>query len=180
MCGQSDPYRDCSAGGVLGGWISWQATSLSEIGYIISLNDVNPPAVNSTGTGRRIANRRSKRLSAFGWYGGKFSHLDFLVPLIPDDAIHFCEVFGGSAAVLLNVKPYPVETYNDLDSELVNFFETLRDQGPNLMKSIGLTPFSREELARACRPEKGLTRLERAQVLYPGAPNSYRTGADKQ
>ena len=133
------------------------------------------PAVNSTGTGRRIASRRSKRLIAFGWYGGKFSHLDFLVPLIPEDATHFCDVFGGSAAVLLNIKPYPVETYNDLDSELVNFFETLRNQGPKLIKAIGLTPFSREELARACTPEKGLTRLERARRFYIRARQT-RTG----
>ena len=133
------------------------------------------PAVNSTGTGRRIASRRSRKLIAFGWYGGKFSHIDFLAPLFPADATHFCDVFGGSAAVLLNVGPYPVETYNDLDSELVNFFETLRGQEPELMKAIGLTPFSREELARACEPAAGLTRLERARRFYVRARQT-RTG----
>ena len=133
------------------------------------------PAVNSTGTGRRIASRRSKKLIAFGWYGGKFSHIDFLAPLFPEDATHFCDVFGGSAAVLLNVGPYPVETYNDLDSDLVNFFETLRGQGPELMRAIGLTPFSREELARACEPTAGLTRLERARRFYVRARQT-RTG----
>ena len=133
------------------------------------------PKVNSTGTGRRIAKRRSKRLIAFGWYGGKFSHLDFLAPLIPTDATHFCDVFGGSAAVLMNVGPYPVETYNDLDSELVNFFETLRNQGPKLVKAIGLTPFSREELMRACTPEDGLSKLERARRFYIRARQT-RTG----
>ena len=133
------------------------------------------PAVNSTGTGRRIASRRSRKLIAFGWYGGKFSHIDFLAPLFPADATHFCDVFGGSAAVLLNVGPYPVETYNDLDSELVNFFETLRGQEPELMKAIGLTPFSREELARACEPTAGLTRLERARRFYVRARQT-RTG----
>ncbi len=43
-----------------------------------------PPTVNASGTGRRVAPhssfRRSKRLIAFGWYGGKFSHLDFILP----------------------------------------------------------------------------------------------------
>ena len=133
------------------------------------------PAVNSTGTGRRIASRRSRKLIAFGWYGGKFSHIDFLAPLFPADATHFCDVFGGSAAVLLNVGPYPVETYNDLDSDLVNFFETLRGQGPELRREIGLTPFSREELARACEPAAGLTRLERARRFYVRARQT-RTG----
>ena len=133
------------------------------------------PKVNATGTGRRIARKRSKRLIAFGWYGGKFSHLDFLLPLIPQDASHFCDVFGGSAAVLLNAKPYMIETYNDLDSELVNFFEALRNQGPKLIKAIGLTPFSREELVRACTPEQGLSKLERARRFYIRARQT-RTG----
>lgn len=133
------------------------------------------PKVNSTGTGRRIAKRRSRRLIAFGWYGGKFSHLDFLLPLMPRDATHFCDVFGGSAAVLLNTKPYMVETYNDLDSELVNFFEALRNQGPKLIKAIGLTPFSREELVRACTPQEGLSKLERARRFYIRARQT-RTG----
>jgi DNA adenine methylase len=26
---------------------------------------------------------RPKKLIAFGWYGGKFSHLDWLLPLLP-------------------------------------------------------------------------------------------------
>ena len=133
------------------------------------------PAVNSTGTGRRIASRKSKKLIAFGWYGGKYSHLDFLIPLLPGDATHFCDVFGGSAAVLMNVGPYPVETYNDLDSELVNFFQTLRNQRTELIKAIHLTPFSREELVIACTPEEGLSRLERARRFYVRARQT-RTG----
>ena len=133
------------------------------------------PEVNATGTGRRIAKKKSGRLIAFGWYGGKFSHLDFLLPLIPTDATHFCDVFGGSAAVLLNLNPYMVETYNDIDSELVNFFETLRNQGSKLTKVISLTPFSREELYHACKPEKGLGKLERARRFYIRARQT-RTG----
>ena len=34
---------------------------------------------------------------AFGWYGGKYSHLDWILPLLPK-AQHYCEPFGGSAA----------------------------------------------------------------------------------
>ena len=133
------------------------------------------PQVNSSGTGRRIASRRRKRLIAFGWYGGKFSHLDFLLPLIPRDAIHFCDVFGGSAAVLINMEPYAVETYNDIDSELVNFFRTLRSQRDKLIEAIGLTPFSRQELAVACKPERNLSELERARRFYVRARQT-RTG----
>ena len=91
------------------------------------------------------------------------------------DATHFCDVFGGSAAVLLNVGPYPVETYNDIDSELVNFFGILRDQDKELIRAIGLTPFSREELARACEPAMNLSQVERARRFYIRARQT-RTG----
>ena len=135
---------------------------------------ISPPA-NSTGTGRRIAPRRGKRRIAFGWYGGKFSHLDFLLPLIPTDAKHFCDVYGGSAAVLINLPPYPVETYNDLDAELVNFFRVLRDDSEELIRLIALTPFSREELALACEPCDGLLPIERARRFFVRARQT-RTG----
>ncbi|GIV16350.1 MAG: DNA methyltransferase [Armatimonadota bacterium] len=66
----------------------------------------------------RQGRTRARKLIAFGWYGGKYSHLDWLLPLLPR-TYHYCEPFGGSAAVLLNRAPSPVETYNDLDGEVV-------------------------------------------------------------
>ena len=112
---------------------------------------------------------------AFGWYGGKYVHLDFILPHLPVDAEHYCDVYGGSAAVLVNRPPAPVETYNDLDADLVNFFAVLRDQPEQLVRQIGLTPFSREELAKACVSEPGLAPLERARRFYVRARQT-RTG----
>ncbi|MFP4470221.1 MAG: DNA adenine methylase [Bacteroidales bacterium] len=127
---------------------------------------------------RRIiknAGKRRKKMIAFGWYGGKYSHLDFILPHLPEDAKHFCDVFGGSAAVLINRKPALIETYNDIDSELVNFFEVLRDYGEQLIKAISLTPFSREELINSLQYESGLSKLERARRFYIRARQT-RTG----
>jgi DNA adenine methylase len=127
---------------------------------------------------RRLVSRASERrgkMIAFGYYGGKFSHLDFILPLLPSSYTHYCEPFGGSAAVLINRAPAPVETYNDLDGELVNFFECLRDHGSRLIKLISLTPFSREELVNACRREGGLSKLERARRFFVRARQT-RTG----
>ncbi|MGH8164307.1 MAG: DNA adenine methylase, partial [Rhodanobacteraceae bacterium] len=97
-----------------------------------------------------ISGLRSRRkLILFGWYGGKFSHLDWLLPLLPS-CHHYCEPFAGSGAVLLNRPASALETYNDLDGEIVNFFRVLRDDGDGLTRAIGLTPFSREEFSLAC------------------------------
>ena len=106
------------------------------------------------------------KLIAFGWYGGKYSHLDWLLPLLPQ-ATHYCEPFGGSAAVLLNREPSPVETYNDIDGEVVNFFRVLRTQKDALIEAIGLTPFSREEFELAIsQPEQDISELERARRFF--------------
>src|SRR5438552_12334528 len=122
----------------------------------------------------RAAQRREKMI-AFGYYGGKFSHLDFILPVLPSTYRHYCEPFGGSAAVLINRKPADVETYNDVDSEVANFFECLREEGQDLIRLISLTPVSREELVRAHTQERGLTPMERARRCFVRARQT-RTG----
>lgn len=130
-----------------------------------------------TGPKRRppkIAALNGEKLIPFGWYGGKFSHLAWLLPLLPK-CHHYCEPFAGSGAILLNRAPSPIETYNDLDGEVVNFFRVLRDEKEKLVEAIGLTPFSREEFAIACKLDPKLSPLERARRFYVRA-RQVRTG----
>ncbi len=121
--------------------------------------------------------RRNRKLIAFGWYGGKFTHLSWLLPHLPD-CHHYCEPFAGSAAVLINRPPSPVETYNDIDGDVVNFFKVLREQKDKLVEAIGLTPFSREEFFRAVSVNgraAQLPDLERARLFFVRARQA-RTG----
>jgi len=121
------------------------------------------------------ARRNAGKRIVFGWYGGKFSHLDWLLPLLPA-AHHYCEPFAGSAAVLINRAPSPVETYNDIDGEVVNFFKVLREDSESLTRMIKLTPFSREEFYFAVNDAgHGLSALERARRFYMRARQA-RTG----
>lgn len=118
---------------------------------------------------------RPNRRIAFGWYGGKFSHLNWLLPLLPA-CHHYCEPFAGSAAVLLNREPSPVETYNDIDGEVANFFRVLRDEKEKLIEAIGLTPFSREEFYKAVTTNgERLSACERARRFFVRARQA-RTG----
>lgn len=121
-----------------------------------------------------VSRLRGSKLIAFGWYGGKYSHLEWLLPLLPT-CHHYCEPFSGSAAILLNRAPSPIETYNDLDGEVVNFFRVLRDEKDRLVEAIGLTPFSREEFAIACKLDDNLSDFERARRFYVRA-RQVRTG----
>ena len=118
--------------------------------------------------------KKKKKLIAFGWYGGKFSHLDWLLPNLPQSH-HYCEPFAGSGAVLLNKPISPIETYNDLDGEVVNFFRVLRDSKDKLIEKIALTPFSREEFAIACELDPDISDIERARRFYIRA-RQVRTG----
>ncbi len=129
---------------------------------------------NGDGKNGHLPKTRKRRI-VFGWYGGKFNHLNWLLPLLPR-CHHFCEPFGGSAAVLINRHPASVETYNDLDGEVVNFFRVLRDHQDQLIRVIALTPFSREEFFKAIKwQDEKLSELERARRFFIRA-RQVRTG----
>ncbi len=68
-------------------------------------------------------------------------------------------------------------TSNDIDSELVNFFEVLRDAetSDELIRAIASTPLSREELVRACEPSVDIGKVERARRFFVRARQT-RTG----
>lgn len=121
-----------------------------------------------------VVRRAARKRIAFGWYGGKYSHLDWLLPLLPVSR-QYCEPFGGSAAVLINRDPSLVETYNDIDGDLVNFFRVLRQHSDELQRLIALTPFSREEYAVALTDDAAESPVERARRFYVRARQT-RTG----
>lgn len=108
-----------------------------------------------------------KNLIPFRWYGGKYSVLDFIIPNLPRTR-RYVEPFGGSAVVLVNRKPSPIEVYNDIDKDIVTFFKVLREQKDELLEQIALTPFSREELRRAVEQENNddLGEVEQARQFF--------------
>ena len=78
--------------------------------------------------------------------------------------------------MIINRSPSPIETYNDVDGEVVNFFEVLRDQPEEIIRAVGLTPFSRREFELAIHePTDSLTAVERARRFYICA-RQVRTG----
>lgn len=116
-----------------------------------------------------------KKLSAFPYYGGKYSHLAWLLPLLPgkDDGIKsYVESFGGSMAVLLNREPCGVETYNDIHEDVVNFFRVLREHPDELIMLLNLTPYSRKEYEYSIN-EAGLSDVKRARRFFTHVRQAY-------
>ncbi len=107
-----------------------------------------------------------ERIRAFSWFGGKYMHLSWLLPLLPE-CHTYVEPFGGSGAVLLNRSPSPVEVWNDIDGHLVNFFRVLREKPEELIAQLQMTLYSREEYVVALALlEDGGESLERARAFY--------------
>jgi DNA adenine methylase len=114
-----------------------------------------------------------KKINAFGYYGGKFNILTWLIPKL-DSTTTFVDVFGGSMSVLLNKPESKVEVYNDRESEVVNFFKVLREKPKTLINQLSFTPFSREEFLYATKNfnNKNLSDTERARIFFIKAKQS--------
>ena len=89
-----------------------------------------------------------KNLIAFGYYGGKNSKLNFILPQLNTPHRKYVELCGGSAAVLLNKPQVEVEVLNDLSGELITFWKVLREQPDALIRQIKLSPPGEAEFKR--------------------------------
>ncbi|ACV46599.1 MULTISPECIES: DNA adenine methylase [Halomicrobium] len=89
-------------------------------------------------------------LSAFPYPGGKTYHVDEILGYFPDHEL-YVEPFGGSASILLNKAPSHIEVLNDLDRDVVHFYQVLRQQREELQKWLRTVPFSRELHGRWAR-----------------------------
>jgi len=112
------------------------------------------------------------KLIAFNYFGGKFSWVDYLIKYFPKHE-HFIDVFAGSLAVTLNKKPSKIETVNDINSEVVNFFEVLRNNSAELIELLQLTPVSREEYNICWNQSKDDSNIERARKFYVRVRQSF-------
>ena len=112
----------------------------------------------------------------FPYFGGKYRMLKWLLPLLPQTK-HYCELFGGSGIVLLNREPSTVETYNDVDGILVNFFQVLRDHPNALLRLLSLTPYSRWEYITSIASNQYVaSSVELARLFYIDAKMSFSGG----
>lgn len=109
-----------------------------------------------------------KRLrSPLVWYGGKGNMVAKLLKLIPPHRI-YVEPFGGAAWLLFAKDPSPVEVYNDIDSDLVNFFRVLRDKKKfkKFYELVQLIPYSREEYKFCSQHYRDGDDVERAYRFF--------------
>lgn len=105
---------------------------------------------------------------ALRYYGGKFALAPWITKHLPRTCVEcYVEPYMGAASRLTRDEyRYPIEVINDLDGEVVNFFEVLRDCRARFEDWVKGTPFSRELYERACSMDPEASDFERACALY--------------
>lgn len=94
----------------------------------------------------------------------------------------YLEPYFGSGAVFFNKVPANLETINDLDDNVVNYFKVVRDNWEELSDLLNMTPYSREEYYRAFEVLPDDSEVERARKFAVrcwqgfGCSNLYRNG----
>jgi len=88
------------------------------------------------------SDRPDNHVSVFPYPGGKGRKADWILEKVPPHDT-FVDVFGGSGAVIYNKPPSTNEIYNDLNGDLVQFFQVLREREGELSEWVRNIPYSR-------------------------------------
>lgn len=99
---------------------------------------------------------------ALRYHGGKFRLASWIMKFFPQHQT-YVEPFGGAAGVLIQKPRSYAEVWNDLDGDIANFFQVLRnrDSRAALIEACQLTPYSREEFEQAW--QESIDPIERAR-----------------
>lgn len=111
------------------------------------------------------------KVIAFNYFGGKFTFLDEIYSEFPDKFTHLVELFGGSMVISLNYKGRVIKTVNEINGEVTNFFEVLRDKPEELIRLLLLTPCSEQEYNNCW--EKTEDKVEAARRFYVRVRQSF-------
>lgn len=98
----------------------------------------------------------------FGYYGAKQRIAKKIVAILPPHNA-WVEGFCGSAAITLSKPASPIEVINDIDGQIVNLFEQLRNNADELCRAVALTPYARKEFEESRKYKEVSDPLERAR-----------------
>jgi len=100
------------------------------------------------------------------YLGGKRLLARTIVKLLPPHEL-YCEVFGGSATILLEKPVSKIEVLNDLNGEVINLFRVVQNHIEEFIRHIRWTIISRDEFERQKALQlDSLTDIQRAVRLY--------------
>lgn len=117
------------------------------------------------------------RITPFPWYGSKYTQVPWILDMLPETE-RYVEPFGGSGVVIANKEPVDIETFNDINSNIVNFFDVIRERSDEFAEKLIRTPHSREMYDRSVEEDpddemkKALYFLIQVGQSFGGAENN--------
>ena len=110
--------------------------------------------------------------------GSKWSLSDWITGFFPKHH-SYLEPFFGSGAVLFNKAPSKIETVNDIDDEVFNLFECIKEDPEKLADRIFLTPYCRKAFDDSYSESKD--RFEKAAkfIIRCDMGHGFRTNGEK-
>jgi len=108
------------------------------------------------------------------YFGGKSTIIQDLLKILPEHRFYL-ELFGGSGALLFAKKPCEFEVFNDIDGELINFYNVLKDEEKfkKFYRKVYFTLYSREEFYKARDNIGNGDEVERAYNFFVACRQSF-------
>ena len=129
-----------------------------------------------------IKDREDKAVKAILKYPGAKNRIaEWICEYIPRHEVYL-EPYAGSLAVFFAKYPARIETLNDMDGEVVNYFRIIRESPEELANALKMTPFGRDEYNNAFETNPADSDIERARKFAVrcwqgfGCSNLYRNG----
>lgn len=122
--------------------------------------------------------REDKKITLFGYYGGKNRISDRLNIIMPKSKI-FAEPFVGSGTVLLNRERSGTEIVNDFDPAIANLYKVMADKetGRKLLEKLFMLPYDEGLFREAVECQKtnfkGLDDIDKALMTFVLVSQSY-------
>jgi DNA adenine methylase len=87
---------------------------------------------------------RNRPKAALRYPGGKHTMAPWVISFFPEHEM-YQEPFFGAGSILFSKPQAKIETVNDLNGRIVNFFRVLRERPEELVRYINLSPWARDE-----------------------------------
>lgn len=113
--------------------------------------------------------------------GAKNRIANWICEYIPDHKV-YVEPYFGSGAIFFNKVPARIETINDLDGNVVNYFRVVREHPEELAIMLSQTPYGRDEYENAYDEGENVSDIEKARRFAVrcwmgfGCANRYKNG----
>lgn len=126
-----------------------------------------------------VKTENNKHQAVLKYPGSKWRLASWIIRHFPPGYNNYVEPFFGSGAVLFNKPRSRNELINDIDDNIVNLFQVVRDYPIELAAAIEMTPYSQKEFKNCADGQHG-DQVEKARRYLVRAWQSFGAKVDSK